>query len=250
MARKFGIAIVALAVLAAGAWASGLFPPAGSGDAPRVVDAKPDAAFTSLDGKERFYVPGEGDPHHEDYQRMLEHPRFRSGLRDTDGYALPYDPEWRSEVTGVRQAPPVDMPLWNARSSREELVEELLGALAAGDAQAIDDLRVRREEWEILCWPSFPQSRPYVRVPMGEAWGFHYAKLQGGLSRGMAEFGGKEYELVGVQWGAPKDYGNFVLHSGVRIQARELDSGQLVEIDLVESLLESGGEWKLFSFRD
>lgn len=250
MARNLTLAIAALALAAAGAWAAGLFPSGGDGPSGGMVDADPGAAFTSLDGEERFYVPGEGDPYYEDYQRMLEHPRFRSGLRDTEGYSLPYDPEWRSEVTGVREAPPVDMPLWNARSSGQELVEEVLGAFAASDAQAIDDLRVRREEWEILCWPSFPQSRPYVKVPMGEAWGFHYAKLQGGLSRGMSEYGGREFELLDVQWGTAKDYGNFVMHNGVRIRARELGSGQVVEVDLVESLLESSGEWKIFSFRD
>lgn len=205
----------------------------------------------SRDGADTFTVPGPEDPEWADYLEYRRH--NRTFMDNTDGFVIAYDPEWRSTVTGVRENPTdPGLELFGGRSSLRELVEEVVANTTDVDnQQALIDLALRKEEFEVICWPSFPQSRPYVRIPWEEAWGFHYANLVGGSREGIRQVDGRSLEVVDVTFGSVKDYnGHFRVHNGGRIHAIDSETGENVELTYLDSIIERNGEFKVFLYKD
>lgn len=215
-----------------------------------IVTSRDKAVVISRDGADTFTVPTPEDPEWEDYLEMRRH--FRSAMDNSSGFAVAYDPEWRTVVRGVRPAKDPGFALFGGRASMRELVDEVVGETAAGNPQGMIDLAIRKEEFEIVCWPSFPQSRPYVRVPWEEAWGFQYANLLGGSREGMRQVDGHEnIEVVDVTVGAVRDYnGIFRIHGPILIQVRDLDTREVFELSYLDSIIEQDGEFKVFLYKD
>jgi hypothetical protein len=228
---------------AGGTTTAGLSAPAASTDGGAVT-------IVSLDGTQTFTVPEPGDPEWEDYQEMLQHRQFRSVLRNSSGYGLPYDPEWRSVITGRREAPPIDAELSGGMSSLTALANAVVAAIVAEDRKRLQALRITPAEFETIFWPEFPQSRPYVRIPVAEAWGFHLAKCLGGVGRALQDFGGRQLELIDVSYGSTKEYTNFVLYEDVTLHTLDPESHERVDLGVVPTLAKRNGRFKVFIYRD
>jgi hypothetical protein len=206
--------------------------------------------IVSRDGTQTFTVPEPGDPEWEDYLEMKRHRQFQSMHDGKDGYAIPYDPEWRALIDGKRNAPPIDHELMNAHSSPQELVAAVLDGLHESNAGLLGDLDVDQEEFEIICWPSFPQSRPYVRVPVSDAWTFQYAECHAGIHTMTQILGGRDLELKDLKIQGTKDYGNFKLHEGVVIEAIDRANDEVVRINNVDTIIERNGMFKVYLYKD
>ncbi len=197
-----------------------------------------------------FRVPTPADPEYADYQEMLRHSMFRSSVENSAGYAPPYDPEWRSAVTGRREAGPVDLDFVGGARSLEELGRFVLLAAVDGDGQGLLDLAVTKDEFELILWPEFPQSRPYLRIPSEEAWSFHYADLTKGISRGGLALIGRPYSFAGVFAGRVEDYANFRLLKDVFLIARDEDTNRLEEFSFLGTVAERRGRFKVYLFEE
>jgi hypothetical protein len=211
--------------------------------------AKPAAAVPAASIPEpEFTVPKPGDPEYADYLEMLKQPQFRSSVENTEGYRPPYDPEWRSMLTGRRKVGPTDLELTDGAGSISELAKELLRALENGDSGLLNALRVSREEYQLLIWPEFPQSRPYLHIPPDEAWSFQYTKLREGMSGIYSRYGETPWNLVAATEGPVETFTNFTIHRGVEILAENNKSGERVIFDKKLTVVERNGRFKILSF--
>jgi hypothetical protein len=208
------------------------------------------ARFRTLDGKTLFRVPRPEDAEYADWLEMLAHTQRRSALRRAPGYAMPYDPEWRAAVTGRRAALPVTLELEGAPASLRDLGSALLGELAAGRSPGLHALRVTRREFELLLWPEFPQSRPFLKIPVHEAWGFQDLRCHQGVKEALGRFGGRLLVLEDVRWTERRPYTNFVLYRGVVLQARDAGTGEPVEVDVAPAVVERRGRFKVLVYED
>jgi hypothetical protein len=210
----------------------------------------PDTSFKSLDGRHTFRVPRPGDPEWEDYLEMRRHPEYASMVQNSAGYAPPYDPEWRASIEGKRKAEPVGLELHGGFSSLRDLAEAVMKELREKDAEGLQELRIRKEEFEIVCWPSFPQSRPYLKIPVAEAWGFHFASSRSGGLQGLRSFGGRSLALEGLGYADIVDYDNFKLFNDLEIIAVDEDTNDRIELSFVQSAIERNGVFKVFMYED
>ncbi len=197
-----------------------------------------------------FRVPAPGDAEYADYLEMLKQPMFRSSLENSPGFAPPYDPEWRSVLTGRRSAGPVDLEFVNGARSLEELGRFVMLAALDGDGQALLDLAVNKDEFELILWPEFPQSRPYLHIPPGEGWSFHYSDLTKGISRGGLALVDKPYTFVGIRSGSVSDYANFRFLKDVVLTCRDESTGATEEFGFVGTVAERDGRFKVYLYEE
>lgn len=205
-------------------------------------------SFTSRDGRMTFRVPAPTDPEYADYQQMLQHRAYQTSAGNR--LQLPYDPEWRSLITGRREAGPVQRSLSGGTSSLEELSELVLEALRTKDVQRMHALRLDGMEYAEICWPEFPQSRPYVKIPVEEAWAMHSAKCFSGTEQALLEYGGRNLALEAVTVEARESYRNFVLHRGLRLRVRDVETGEGLSLQWVKTAVERDGLYKVFTYAD
>jgi hypothetical protein len=208
------------------------------------------AIIVSLDGEQVFTVPKPDDPDWDDYLEMLEHPQYRTIRRNPGEYPIPYDPEWRSVVTGRRDVDPIDLELEGGKGSIEELGEALVAAVTARDSRALFELAVSEKEFKTIFWPEFPQSRPYLRIPADEVWGFHHAKCHGGIKDVLGEFGGRRLELERLITGNRKPYTGFTMIEDVKLQVLDLDNHERYVLSFVPTLVKRNGTYKAYIYRD
>lgn len=192
-----------------------------------------------------FTVPGPGDPEYADYQAMLQHPMYRSSLENTPGYVMPYDPEWRSVITGRREVGPTDLPFVDGGDSLEELGRIYLESIRTGGYEDLIPLRITRDEFELILWPEFPQSRPFVHIPSGEAWTFQFTKFRDGYHEVLHRYRGKDLVLEGVKIDRTLPYTNFTLYEDLTFEVREPESGELLTLNA--TVAEREGRFKFLS---
>ena len=89
---------------------------------------------------------------------MLKYPKFRSWAENSPGYALPYDPEWRSVITGRREVEPTDLEFGCGTTSVEKAVNKLLEAFEERDSHILFPLQVGKDEYQLILWPEFPRA--------------------------------------------------------------------------------------------
>lgn len=217
--------------------------------APPAVHPTPEVTITSRDGSMTFRVPKPGDPEYADYQEMLQHPSYQSSAAGRPGYALPYDPEWRCLIAGKRQVAPMRFGLDGGASSLEQLGQALLAALRANDADQLVRLRVGRREFETLLWPEFPQSRPYLRIDPEDAWIMHHNSSASAVASLMRAWGGRDLELVDVDYGDVVQYTNFTLYKDVRLHVRSAGTADMFEITDVPAIVGCNGQFKTYTYR-
>lgn len=175
--------------------------------------------------------------------------RPRSPLEQSPGYRPPADPESLSVVTGRRKARAVDLPLVGGAKSLEDLARMLLGGLEARDERALHARRLTRVEFEVICWPEFPESRPITRITAADAWGLSDPTSAKGASRAISTHGGRPLALVRVRAASRERFRNFTLHRGFVIEARE-ESGEIVALPFAPSVVERKGRYKVLMYKD
>lgn len=217
-------------------------------DIDNIIASYDKAVIVSTDQRDTFTVPLPGDPRWPDY---LEYRRaFRSVLDATPGFAVPYDPEWRAQLDGVRPTEDPGFELFGGDSTLRGLLQQVLDRLRDEDEQGLVDLAIRKEEFEIICWPAMPQSRPYLRYKWEDAWGFQYAGVLGGIKEGMRRAAGRALDLHSVAYDEIKDFGSFKLYRGVKINGLDPESGETIELDFVKSVIERNGIFKVYIYAD
>ena len=176
--------------------------------------------------------------------------RSESPLIHSPGYYPPDDPESTSVITGRRDAPLVSLELDGGASSKEDLAHMLLAAISAKDEHAMHELRVTHNEFQTICWPEFPESRPVTHITANDAWLFSITKSMAGARSAVGSYGGRTLELVRVVSLPPFAYKNFNLYREVTIVARDYGSRQEVRLKFMPSIVERHGRYKALLFRD
>jgi hypothetical protein len=176
--------------------------------------------------------------------------RPRSPLERSPGYVPPADPESLSVITGRRNAPRVALELTGGAASLADLARLLLADLQAKDERAMHALRVTRHEFEVICWPEFPESRPITRITADDAWELALPTSLAGAGRTIGLHGGRGLSLVRVTAGRAERYRNFSLHRDVVITARDAQAGDSLSLRFVPSVVERHGRFKALLFKD
>lgn len=214
-----------------------------------IIENADKAMVVSIDERDTFTVPAPDDYVWEDY---LEYRRtYRSSLDNSPGYVVAYDPEWRSIARGRREdVPEPFLELYGGAPSIEELVREVVKYLNYDDADMLVELAIRKEEFQEICWPTMPQSRPYLRYTWEDAWGFQYANILGGIREAQRQR--DEYTLVveGLQVGRTRDYGHFQLHDQIVVHTVDERTGERVALTFLDSVIERNGVFKVFLYKD
>mgnify|MGYP006289065399 FL=1 len=141
-----------------------------------------------------------------------------------------------------------DSPLSHARSSPEALAAGALEALTEDDPEALDLLRITREEYETLLWPELPDRH---QMPFDFVWSLTGPRSRKARREVMSELGGLPLELVRVQLGdRTEEYASFTLYQDVRMIVRRTDTGVEGPIPLMDVLVNMGGGWKFLNFAE
>jgi hypothetical protein len=126
------------------------------------------------------------------------------------------------------------------------LGQAVLDGLEAGNRSALEQMRITREEHEVLFWPHLPESND---LPFDYAWNLNERNSSIGLTRALEQFAGQAFELIEIRFSEPEEeYPDFTLHLGARLIARRLADGEVGELPLLDVLVERGGRWKLLNF--
>jgi hypothetical protein len=177
-------------------------------------------------------------------------PRPRSPLERSPGYYPPDDPESLSVITGRRDAPLVDLELTGAAPSMDQLARMLLEALNRRDERALHALRVNRQEFEVILWREFPESRPVTNITADDAWQNAAAGSMAGASRAAGQYGSRNLEFLRVESNPPAAYKNFSLHRGVQILARDPATALEERVRFAPTFVERHGRYKVLLYKD
>ena len=153
-------------------------------------------------------------------------------------------------ITGRREAKAVDMPFSGGASTCKDLAQMLLAALNARDEKALHALRVTREEFAVILWPEFPQSRPITNITADDAWEMGIAQSVAGAGRAIGQYGGRDFTLLRVEVGTSMPYRNFFLYRDVALLVRDRVTGIESRLQFAPSLVERQGRVKALIFRD
>ena len=148
-------------------------------------------------------------------------------------------------------APPagdVPSPLSHTFASPEQVAEAVLGALAGEDGEMLSALALSEIEFRTVVWPELPSSRPERGVPFEYAWGDLHQKSTNELRRLLARAGGRRYDLLDMTLeGESTAYDTFTVHRDSRLRVRDREGAER-DVRLFGSVLQRGGEYKLFSY--
>lgn len=174
----------------------------------------------------------------------------RSPLERSPGYYAPADPESSSVRLGRRHARTVRLQLTDGARSLTDLAQMLIAGLEARSERALHARRLTRNEFEVICWPEFPESRPITRITAQDAWELSDPTSRAGASRALSAYGGRPLSLIRVRAAIREPYRNFVLHRGVVIEARDEQSGAIVSLTFAPSVVERKGVFKVLMYKD
>jgi hypothetical protein len=171
-------------------------------------------------------------------------------VHDSPGYVPLADPDSAAERLGrMPNAPLVDMPFTGGARSLDALARAMCGAYHTSSVDSMLKLCVTQDEFRVILWPEFPQSRPATGVRWDDAWVILFGRLNGGSVSSVRDMGGHVYKLVSVSKGATVLYRNFKLHNNVAFVVQD-DEGHVRTIDWIRSIAERKGRFKVYSMRD
>jgi hypothetical protein len=177
--------------------------------------------------------------------------KVNPALKNAPGYYPPADPESMSVVYGRRlNAPEVSQKFAGGTRSMDELGIRVARALHRADRDSLQDLCVTREEFSVILWPEFPESRPITGLKADDGWFLLDARHQGGISRALATWGGQHLRFV--RWERADTimvFKNYRLHRGLTLVALD-ESGAETRLDFVRTVAERKGRYKLYSLKD
>jgi hypothetical protein len=139
-------------------------------------------------------------------------------------------------------------PLAQAQPSADALAREVLSAISQRQHARLRALALDELEFERRIWPGLPAARPERNVPWSYAWGDLRQKSEVTLARTLRQHGGTHYELEGVTFlGATTHHGSYTVHRETVLSVRDA-AGDRQELRVMGSMIEAGGEWKVFSY--
>ncbi len=132
--------------------------------------------------------------------------------------------------------------------SPETVAIGFLDALAREDADKIRAMAVSKEEFAHYVWPGLPASRPGTNLTLDYVWNSLQTRSESGLRHTLSTCKGRRLHLLELRFaGQTSDYGSAKVHRDTRLRVRD-ETGRELELDLFGSMLEVGGEYKIFSF--
>jgi hypothetical protein len=137
--------------------------------------------------------------------------------------------------------------LVDAAPSPEVLANRVLDALAADDQKALRSLRITRDEFCSYLWPEMPSSR-IPNVECNWVWDQATLKSNAGLHEVLSSHRGKRYRLEALRFvGGIDNYRSYRVHKDPQLTVID-QKGSRRQLRFFGSLLELGGQYKLFSF--
>lgn len=154
-----------------------------------------------------------------------------------------------TQMESPAPAPAQARALDNGQVSLRALAELALQAAAAGDAVALNSLRVTEREYKEHFFPELPEAGPTHNIPVEFHWYHLNLRSLKGLQDVIDEHAGQRYELLDVfaTQGA-QDFKTFRAHRKVELKVRRAPDGAEAQIRLFGSVLERNGEFKILSF--
>jgi hypothetical protein len=153
-----------------------------------------------------------------------------------------------AETPATASATATKRQLRYACRSVDELMTKLLAALEAKDLPAMENLRVTRQEHTDLLWPEFDAKNHNVDPDF--AWDMLNRRSHVGAGRAIGDYGGQALTLIGVEFTRDLErYPSFVLHRGTILHART-QTGEMLNLVFLGSVVELDGQFKLLSYKD
>jgi hypothetical protein len=138
--------------------------------------------------------------------------------------------------------------LQNTFESDEALAQAVLDGLAVQNREVLLNLAVTRDEFAHIVWPTLPVSRPEVGMPMDFVWQDTFTKSRAYLGQTLDEFGGKQYQLVRVEFqGKTTDHGTHTISRETRLVVRNAENQELT-LRLFGSIIRQDGRSKVYSY--
>ncbi len=148
-----------------------------------------------------------------------------------------------------RNAPLIHELFHGGRPSLNGLGRAVCHALHAGIPDSMLALCVKSDEFRVILWPEFPQSRSITGLHWDDGWLFLYGRLNGGSVAAVREYGSSRWDFIKLKYEKLEPYRNFRLYRKVTITARS-DEGQIEDFGFVRSIAERKGRFKIYSMRD
>ena len=160
------------------------------------------------------------------------------------------DPDSLDEALGRRHnAQKVQMEFHGGPTSLTLLGKAVCRALHTGVPDSMLALCVKSDEFRVILWPEFPQSRPATGLRWDDAWVILWGRLNGGSVSSVREYEDHYYEFVKIEYRSLMPYRNFRLYNGITITAKS-DEGKIVSFEFIRSIAERKGRFKIYSMRD
>lgn len=138
--------------------------------------------------------------------------------------------------------------LSNSYDSPRSLARAVLKGLEIRDTAALREMRVTREEHEMLLWDALPESQD---IPFAMAWDWNQRNSRKALRRALERYGGERWELFDIEFTEPAEvYPDFTLHRGARLRVRRLRDGRTGELKVLDVVLERDDRWKPLNYKE
>ena len=144
-----------------------------------------------------------------------------------------------------------EKPVWrHSFDSPDRLGIAVVDALNKKNIEALDRLRVQREEYLNWIWPAFPASRPPNNFPGDFAWSNLNKKCNIGMQKWIAQYGGRTLKFVAIRFEKPMEtYDGFQLLRGTVLTLQKTD-GEKEELKILGSVVVKNKRYKLLSYKD
>ncbi len=167
-----------------------------------------------------------------------------------EGWYPPADPESASVRLGRREASLVALPLSGGKRSLAALGRAVLAAISNDSPEEMHALGVSKQEFEVILWPEFPESRPATGLLPMDGWRALGNRLTAGSRGAVSDHGGQAWTFVRIEATAGvKAYRNFRLHRGLVLVAKD-SAGEEKRFDFLRAAVERKGVFKIYSLRD
>jgi hypothetical protein len=149
-------------------------------------------------------------------------------------------------VRQMGQAAP--SPLGGTYDSVEALADEVLRAMEANDAEALQRVALTADEFRDHVWPSLPSAGPERNVPFDFVWSRLRRNSDAYLRQTLAQYASHDLTLAGVEFsGETSDYGPVRVHRETWLRVRDAD-GVESTVRFFGSTIEQDGRYKVFSY--
>ena len=129
-----------------------------------------------------------------------------------------------------------DEPLRNGKPSLTALGGAVVDALAAGDAEALWALAVSEQEYARL-FGALASHPNMLRLGSTMAWANQLEDNRDGLRHAIERYGGKGYELVGLEPTRTEERGGLVVYRAPKLTVKDA-TGTMLELEVIGVVVE------------